>query len=814
MSKRTLESFNNDEYSDPFYQSKLKRSKPPRKVVIILDSSIGTIHSYMMKKKLEDQQKGCLKWLERKLEYIYAKSEYKEHPTPPDTPPAHLPIEFINDRETVFSTRSEGVLRNYFENSIEIPAAWKADAGFMCLYGRKHMAGGREKQVFESLVSAGFVNKSAIMNSLKYGSISPDFVIERFGSDKEIVINCLRLRCDTTTALNSLSEQLVCDVDVIVEMLKSAPETRRDKQPDSEIFAIISSRFPHLLRDDGFIVEIILRHPKVCRFLSKYGVSESTILKALRMETHVYHNLPEHLKNDKSSILSTPDTDEIYCDLPECLKFDRDILLKVLLTNKSIYHTLPNHLKTDIDIIITIARSHDLMLTDRDEGDVYHDGTLGFFGRIHCDESSVIRLIHSGCLSFSAVPEHLLKDESILLEMARNTYDSFNIVPNCFVERRDLLLLNARKYYRCVSETIRKQRIGNDAVYHISEIDNHLMSVHEDPSIAFGSVLNDSYTIEKLDRMFQENDQEEIECKRRAVLEAVTTYPAIAEWIPKELREDREIITAVALGNPTKIPLFGTTLLHDMDLAFTIASFGGTIIRYFPKELRSNRELAMVALKQSGHAFRYLNDDLREDVEMALYAINQAKSHVDNMPPSLMEDESVLLELVKYTKEPLFGLFGKLANNRDFIRSAVSVKPYAVRGMDRSLLDDIEFVQSLIEQSPGVYYYLPQDYQHREDILLFAAKKRCVSRVNTEFITTPIRETVFKLLQTNGNILYRLDENYQSNRELALVSAKSGGAYFLYDGTFDDRFLKELYSIRMDSEYYGCYIPCNPPILE
>ncbi len=729
-------------------------------VVVLLVSSIKTTYSDMMKVKFEEQQEGYLRWLERKHEYIRSEEKhYKYYYMGGYRIPTCLPIEFANDRESVFSTRLAQELHSTPNKNIKIPAAWKLDIDFIREYGCGNYTKSVGIKTFKSLVRNGTIKRQAIINTLKKRPTLSDFIVRRYGSDKEIVLGCLENICNTKIAIKYLNDELKKDTEVIATIATLNPKG----------FATFIAQEPNLLLDEHLLVELVKEAPQTLfRLLGDSGISKLTLMKGLSMNAGAYGYLPESLK-------------------------------------------------MDVDIVAAASRSSSLMIVV--ENSAKHrqlepyEYCMVIPKKLLSRKRSIVQLIRTERLFLEDVPKTILGDKGILLEIAKHMHDPDHILPSCLLGDRELLLINARKYYRDWYE-LKKGGLNPKSHRFVLAARHHQTSIGKDQLIAFGSTLDESYSISRLSVLFADKCREGRLRRRRLVLETVATCPAVIEYIPWDLLCDEEIAVAAIHTDPDSIKYFRPTIRGNFDIALTVAALDGCAIKQLPPNLRDNEKLARIALKQNGYAYHYLSKKLRSDPDITIYAIEQARDIIDAIPEELMADEGVVSKMFEYCNKTLHTINHAFKFDKDFILSVITNNPMAVSEIDQSLFNDAKFLEHLIKTDPAVYRYLPINVRNREETLLCVIKEGGWSLIDSTDEFGPEDNVPLNLVRANGNVLYKLNKCCQSNHKLVIEAAKHGGAYFLYNGTLNNGLLKKLYSIRMDTEYKGCYIPHKTFIFE
>lgn len=212
------------------------------------------------------------------------------------------------------------------------------------------------------------------------------------------------------------------------------------------------------------------------------------------------------------------------------------------------------------------------------------------------------------------------------------------------------------------------------------------------------------------------------------------------EWIDKDLREDREIMTNV-IKLDGHLEWVNEVWRRDKDFLLDVLAYKAEIFVTIDEDLRKDVEFALEAIKRNESVFGYLDDEMKLDRGFVLRAVEMEEGIWDDIEEGLKQDEG-------------------------FVREAMGLNYKII------MWDDVwdrhgDVVGRMVEGSQEMVDYLIEDCEVDIDAILFFDK---VCRINPRILLSVVRWRGIR-------VLMYVDRSFGKNEELVLELLRLSSRY-------------------------------------
>ena len=179
----------------------------------------------------------------------------------------------------------------------------------------------------------------------------------------------------------------------------------------------------------------------------------------------------------------------------------------------------------------------------------------------------------------------------------------------------------------------------------------------------------------------------------RIVKMAIENQYSFPNKAPDELRNNREMIIALAYKNPVKA------------------------IRTASPAIKDDKEVAMIIVKNDGYALCEISDRLRGDKDVVLTAVKGTSGVLQYASKELRNDKEVFFAALSKDDEALMYVSNELANDKETVLAAVKRSGLSLAVASYNLRNDKEVVIEAIKQNRNAIYFASDEIRSDSEIL-------------------------------------------------------------------------------------------------
>lgn len=179
----------------------------------------------------------------------------------------------------------------------------------------------------------------------------------------------------------------------------------------------------------------------------------------------------------------------------------------------------------------------------------------------------------------------------------------------------------------------------------------------------------------------------------RIVMMAIENRYSFPSKAPDELRNNREMIIALAYKDPMKA------------------------IRTASPAIKDDKEVAMIIVKNDGYALCEISDRLRGDKDIVLAAVKSTSGVLQYASNELRNDKEVFFAALMNDDEALMYASNELANDKEAVMAAVKRSGLSLAFASYNLRNDKEVVIEAIKQNRNAIYFSSDEIRRDPEIL-------------------------------------------------------------------------------------------------
>ena len=262
-------------------------------------------------------------------------------------------------------------------------------------------------------------------------------------------------------------------------------------------------------------------------------------------------------------------------------------------------------------------------------------------------------------------------------------------------------------------------------------------------------------------------------------------------YIPKQFKDDRDIVLAAILRNKYIIDNVSPKLYHDREIFLTCIKFNGGLIKNIPPELQNDEKIIMAALRGPSKC------DVKKDAPYLLNTINKkiALAIVKNnglnlglLNPKFLTDKKMVSTAVNNNGQASQFCSPKLQNNEDIIlsmtladnalippekitESIVKKNPNAIKFASENLRDNKLLMLGVVSKNGLMLQYASSRLQDDRDVVLIAVTQNSIAITYASPELRLDKKLAIIAMYNNDWICSHLDDTLQNDREIVLACA-------------------------------------------
>lgn len=218
-----------------------------------------------------------------------------------------------------------------------------------------------------------------------------------------------------------------------------------------------------------------------------------------------------------------------------------------------------------------------------------------------------------------------------------------------------------------------------------------------------------------------------IDPARAAALEAVARQGDALQWLPDDLRADREIVLVAVQNRGTAFRFASQELRDDKAVILTALEQDVWAFRHVAEDLRRQRDFVLEAVARSGGALRFAAEELRADREVVLTAVQQCDWSFQFAAEELRDNREVVLAVVRLQGSALRYASDWLRGDRAVVLEAVRRCGSALQFASEELRDERELALAAVRQNSVALIFVGPRLQADRAFLIAAQGARRTS---------------------------------------------------------------------------------------
>lgn len=371
----------------------------------------------------------------------------------------------------------------------------------------------------------------------------------------------------------------------------------------------------------------------------------------------------------------------------------------------------------------------------------------------------VMKSISIDPLSLGYASEEMRDNEEICTIAVQKKPETYEFISN-----------RLKKNKKIISYVLNNHEIGISYQQLISFIPKDAI----DDEIAFMLVKKNGLYIYKLSTKYLED--------RKYVLEASKTNMKLLEFIPLELRNDKEIIINILLCNSKKYNtvyeaqftknynLLFEKLKYDMDIVNIALKYNGKYLKYADDDTKNNINIIGNAIKTCPEAIIYVSDRIKNSYEIIsrLILIN-FKIYKYLNDKYLDDDELAMIIIINQVQLFEYSSY-RIRSNPAFVRLAISKNVSSFKFATDVIKNNRNFIDRLllISTYSTIIKYIPDVILNDEDFMISIIKKNIA---NIEYLPYALQNNVefsIKVVSLFPDLYNKFTYNVQNNTKFIL----------------------------------------------
>lgn len=308
----------------------------------------------------------------------------------------------------------------------------------------------------------------------------------------------------------------------------------------------------------------------------------------------------------------------IYCDAPEDLKADREVLLVALVAAGIragyVLHKASEEHKADRDVVLVAVKLQGNAL--------YHASEV-----LQDDKEVVLVSVAQSGISLRYASDRLRADPQVVLRAIRfdpgqDGGDCLRLACENLQNNRDFLL--------------RAVTVNGFAVRWTSD------ALRADPEIVFAAVRQNGNAL---------------------------------EFVAEEMRGDRDVVLAALGSNGRCLRLAAEAMRSDREVVMAAVRADGLSLEYADEAMKADQEVVLAATESDWRAFQLASEALQSDWEVLLVAIRSDWHVFDNQSDALKSDRDFILRAITQNLDVLQCVAPAFKGDRGFIRDLIKIAP-------------------------------------------------------------------------------------------------------------------------------------------
>ncbi len=465
----------------------------------------------------------------------------------------------------------------------------------------------------------------------------------------------------------------------------------------------------------------------------------------------------------------------------------------------------PKSLKKDRDFVLELVKIN---------GHLFE-----FFQDFNNDWGIVKNAIKSEPSNFKYASGKWKHDKNMILYLISlsSSYGVMELIPKVMRNKKDIAMAIYNKMHTLyfMPEPFIDKKLALEAVtYDCSEY-NFIPEKYKDDKDILNIVLNNDvrYMFEDLPDKIQHN--------KKIILEMLKKSYHIIHCIPKDMKDDDEIMLAIAKAykkDRDSIMYTGDAeyikqRMNENDVfAKKMIEVDGTTIKYASEKIRSDKDMVMLGLKTSSETLEYASEKIRNNKSFISKALTELDycSFLRYTSKDVRKDEKIIKKAFKKfgnrcSNWILAEALGPIKGDKDFVSKIIKLSPESFRFASLKLRKDKEIVYEAVQKDGSMLRFTTSELQH-DKMLYNAALSNIIDRLEEKNISknlgcyfdSNIFEWTYKELYEEINF-HNVDK-IKLTRDFYEILA-------IYDSSFSKSDIEPSILKKLEKIYNGCIIP-------
>jgi hypothetical protein len=772
------------------------KKRKTQQVTIVLDEQLNTKHSGMLTKKFSLQEKGVLKWIREKENYLSAVKNCNGDMIAP------MPVELLVDKNFVVEALST-LKSRYVRRSIE--NVW-----------------GMDEEVKTAILMHCGVK---YIHALQMSNISVENAIVVLKRDPSAISRLpMRLKRDERVILESMDVNLsvMCydewskpeSYSVILPTRRLVQQLFRleCREAAKSSFEPIPPNIRNRVRKRFF--EYAKREGIICGIVDPYLV---------RRDHHALGVLLEHPSDDfemmRYMVIVNYKTLEYASHR---IRNSKIIAMAIAAEHAHALGSVISHFSDDRDVVLCAVSKNGLSLEFVSD-------------RLKRDMEVATKAVENKGRSFMYVHDELKKNEELFLLALKNDPTIFSTIPHCFKKNKNIVLSAIKLSEKTPLQDI-PDELYNDREVAMAIVSNNGCDIgvlnenlRNDKEIVLMAINSDARSMDQLGEVMR-NDKDVIlsaiknkrSCFYRLspsiqrdldiVLLMMSTHGEnMEDYIPPEIyrcdtKESRAFMIKALVMDSTLLRFIPHKAL-DTDIMLTVTKQRPEAVLEMKPSSLKNKSVMLEAIRRNSRMFLVVDESLREDEDIVLEMLSHNSGDVEFVPPKLRWDRNFLVKAISRNHRIQWDIRYMLEDDVEMALVSVKSDPSAYARLTSTMRGNKDIVLEASKHKNGALMYTPDILMLGEEIILKILIQDPISFV---WLPTPLRDDItfnIKLLKAGfvAKPPWKIPGKRTEEEMLQLIVLSPFVACSIGYSRVD--ILMRAYNNKMEECYHGCYTP-------